>query len=200
MGVTRNERRCTPPLEGLRRGGRTHKQKTHSTHTPSCRSRTESPKPCPHQPPKNTAFQAPPPPATTDGSTRGPQTAAPTPSASRGGPHRNRTHAAPCAALAHTPNRSWHSAAPSSPSSHDRGAAGIAARHRWHVACSGRSWSKCSRSSAAPTPRSAVPTPPSHFPALRSTSAACVHGAPSRAPTQRSTPDAGANARSQRAL
>ena len=42
--------------------------------------------------------------------------------------------------------------------------------------------------------------PLSHFPALRSTSAPCTHGAPSRAPTQRSTPDAGANARSQRAL
>ena len=28
-----------------------------------------------------------------------------------------------------TPNRSWHSAAPSGPSSHDRGAARIAARH-----------------------------------------------------------------------
>jgi len=27
-------------------------------------------------------------------------------------------------------NRSWHSAAPSGPSSHDRGAARIAARHR----------------------------------------------------------------------
>ena len=69
------------------------------------------------------------------------------------------------------------------------------------VACSGRSWSRCSRSSAAPTSRSArphspVPAPPS----LRSTSAPCAHGAPSRAPTQRSTPDAGANARSQRAL
>ena len=37
-------------------------------------------------------------------------------------------------------------------------------------------------------------------PALRSTSAACVHGALSRVPTQRSTPDAGANARSQPAL
>jgi hypothetical protein len=93
-------------------------------------------------------------------------------SASRGGPHRNRSHAAPCAALTHTPNRSWHSAAPSSPSSHDCGAAGIAARlHRWHVACSGRSWSRCSRSSAAPTSRSPVPTPVP-TPTLRSTSAA----------------------------
>ena len=98
-------------------------------------------------------------------------------------------------ARAHTPNRSWHSAAPSIPSSHDRGAARIAARHRWHVACSGRSWSRCSRSSAAPTSRSAVPAP-----TLKSTSTACAHGAPSRAPTQRSTPDAGVNARSQRAL
>ncbi len=78
-----------------------------------------------------------------------------------------RTHAGPCAVLAHTPNRSWHSAAPSSPSSHDRGAAGLAARHRWHVACSGRSWSRCSRSSAAPTSRSArppLPTRPSPSP------------------------------------
>ena len=118
-----------------------------------------------------------------------------TPSASRGGPHRNRTHAAPCAAaLAHTPNRSWHSAAPSSPSSHDRGARRITARQRRHVACSGRSWSRCNCSSALPTSHSR-PTPVP-VPALRSTSTACVHSAPSRAPTQRSVPDAGANVRS----
>ena len=82
-------------------------------------------------------------------------------SASRGGPHRNRTHASPCASLAHTPNKSWHSAAPSSPSSHDRGAPheGSAARHRWHVSCSGRSWSRCSRSSASPTSRSVLTLP-----------------------------------------
>jgi hypothetical protein len=80
---------------------------------------------------------------------------------------------------------------------HDRGAAGIAARHRWHVACSGRSWSKCSRSSAAPTPRSAVPTPPSHFPALTDRPAPCaVEGAHAAQHARR----AGANARSQRAL
>ena len=44
------------------------------------------------------------------------------------------------------------------------------------------------------------PHTPVPVPALRSTSAACVHGAPSRVSTQRSTPDAGANARSQPAL
>ena len=49
-----------------------------------------------------------------------------------------------------------------------------------------------------PSPLPSRPSPP---PSLRSTSAPCAHGAPSRgAPTQRSTPDAGANARSQRAL
>jgi hypothetical protein len=51
------------------------------------------------------------------------------------------------------------------------------------------------RTDLALPPRSPVPVP-----ALRSTSAACVHGAPSRVSTQRSTPDAGANARSQPAL
>jgi len=179
---------------------------THSTqHTPSRRSTTESPEPCP--PPattKNTDPQALPPSQLRPVAVRVVHKLQHHhPSASRGGPHRKRTHAGLCAALAHTPNRSWHSAAPSSPSSHDRGAAGIAARHRWHVACSGRSWSRCSRSSAAPTSRSARPHSPvpAPVPSLRSTSAPCAHGAPSRgAPTQRSTPDAGANARSQRAL
>ena len=97
-----------------------------------------------------------------------------TSSASRGGPHRNRTHAAhdaaPCASPTHTSNKLWHIAAPSSPMSHDRGAAGIAARQRWHVACRGRSWSRCNCLSALPTSRS-LPNPVP-APALRSTSAA----------------------------
>ena len=122
------------------------------------------------------------------------------PSASRGGPHRKTIHTPPPAPRSRTPQKQIaaqrRAVQPIVP--HDRGAAGIAA-HRWHGAmqheCSGHSWSRCSRSSAAPTSRPAVPAP-----ALRSTSAACAHGAPSRAPTQRSTPDAGANARSQRAV
>jgi len=44
------------------------------------------------------------------------------------------------------------------------------------------------------------PHTPVPVPALRSTSAACVHVAPSRVPTQRSTPDAGENAHNQPAL
>ena len=202
-----NERICTPPLEGLRRGWdhggsdnertnmhtpsggppegrRTHKRK-HTSHTLSRRSTTESPRaatPTSHH--KKHRFPSPLPPASYDRWQYAWSTnCSTTPSASRGGPHRKRTHAGPCAALAHTPNRSWHSAAPSSPSSHDRGAAGIAARHRWHVACSGRSWSRCSRSSAAPTSRSArphspVPAPLSQPPALRSTSAPCATARP----------------------
>ena len=49
-------------------------------------------------------------------------------------------------------------------------------------------------------PHSRPSPPPVPVPARRSTSTVCAHGAPSRAPTQRSTPDAGANARSQPAL
>ena len=83
-----------------------------------------------------------------------------TPSASRGGQHRSRTHAAPSGSRsALTPNMlSGHRAAPSSPSSNDRGAAGIAARQRLQVACSGRSWSRCSRSTPR-RPRAPRPNP-----------------------------------------
>ena len=79
-GVIMNERICTPPLEGLRRGDAHTNENTH--HTPSLAG--PQPNPPELQPPpattKNTASQAPSPqPATTGGSTRGPQTAAPPP-------------------------------------------------------------------------------------------------------------------------
>ena len=57
--------------------------------------------------------------------------------------------------------------------------------------------------SAAPAPVHFPVPAPFPIPALRLTSALCAHGprrAVNSAPTQRSTPDADANARSQRAL
>ena len=55
--------------------------------------------------------------------------------------------------------------------------AAIATPHRWHVACSGRSWtwSRCSRSRVVPTSHSRLTPVPA--PALRSTSAAGAHAA-----------------------
>jgi len=86
---------------------------------------------------------------------------------------------------------------PSSPSSHDRGAARIAARHTGDTshAAALRGPGAAARGPYRPRAPHSRPSP-----RLRSSSAACVHGAPSKVPTQRSTPDAGANARSQPAL
>ena len=141
-GVIRNERICTPPLEGLRRGDAHTNENTQ--HTPSRRSRTESPQAA--TPPATTKTSpspsTPPPPTTTDGSTRGPQTAAPPP----------RRRAADRTESAHTRDRANPNPNPNpNPEQvvaqrravqpvvpRPRPPAGIAARHRWHVACSGR--------------------------------------------------------------
>jgi len=130
--------------------------------------------------------------ATTDGSTRGPQTAALHP----------QRRAADRTETALTRRR-----APRSPPQ-CRAILSVVPRPRRRAHCCappvtrrmqrGLSWSRCSRSRALPTSRSR-PTPVL-VPALRPSSAACVHGAPSRVSTQRSTPDAGANARIQPAL
>ena len=176
MGVIMNERRCTPPSGGPPEGRCTHKQKTHSTqHTPSRRSTTESPKPClPPATTKKHRFPSPtPPPATTGGSTRGPQTAAPPPRR-RAADRTESAHTRGRAPSSRTP-RTARGTAPRRPARRPTTAApaGIAARHRWHVACSGRSWSRCSRSRSPRRPRAPPdPTPPSQTPAsLRSTSA-----------------------------
>ena len=193
-----NERIRTSPLEGLRKRDVHTQTKTHSTHT-LAQVQIRIPK---LSPPAITKHRfASPSPSYNRWQYAWSTNCSTTPSASRGGPHRKRTHAGPCAALAHTPNRSWHSAAPSNPSSHDRGAAGMAMHLQRAAAGNSRSWSRQPLERRAdlalrpsPLPRPSPPVPQIDHSARR------AHGAPSRAPTQRSTPDAGANARSQRAL
>ena len=135
-------------------------------------------------------------PATINGSTRGPQTAAPHP----------RRRVADRTGSAHTRRRAPRSRThPKQVVAQRRAVHSVVPRPRRRAHCRAPPVARCmqrplvvqvcSRSSTAPTSRSAVPAP-----ALKSTSTACAHGAPSRAPTQRSTPDAGVNARSQRAL
>ena len=178
-----------------------HTNKTHSTH-PLFQVQNQSPSsPC-HQPPQ-APLPKPHPSATTDGSTRGPQTArAPPPRhvARRTAP-KPHTRGAVRRALAHTPQtgrvaqrRAVQPVVPRPRRREHRRAPPVARRMQRPLVVRVQPLERRT-DLALPRPHTPVPAP-----ALRSTSAACAHGAPSWAPTQRSTHDPGANARSQRAL
>ena len=167
-GIDNERTICTHPLEGLSGGEMYTQTKTHSTYThtragpepnpqavPTSHHDTPLPKPIPQLQPMAVRVV-----------------------------HKLQHHplgvARRTAPKAHTPNRSWHSAAPSNPSSHDRGAAGMAMHLQRAAAGSSRSWSRCSRSSAAPTSRSArphSPVPASDRPAPRVRARRAVKGA-----------------------
>ena len=162
-GVIMNERICTPPLEGLRRGdAHTNENTQHNTlaqvpnRIPASCNPTSYHKTSPSPSPS-------PPPASYDRWQYAWSTnCSTTPSASRGGPHRKRTLAGPCAALAHIPPNRVVAQRRARPARRPTTAAARGHRRaadRWHVACSGRSWSRCAAARACRADLVLRPTP-----------------------------------------